>query len=127
MRTFSFEKLEVWQESISLTKMIYHLTKKFPSEEKFGLISQLRRATVSVASNLAEGTSRKTNKDKAHFTTIAFSSSMEVLNQLIISKELLFISNKDYNLARVKIEKISNMLNALRKSQLSKTNKRINE
>jgi hypothetical protein len=52
---------------------------------------------------------------------------MEVLNQLIISKELLFISNKDYNLARVKIEKISNMLNALRKSQLSKTNKRINE
>ena len=127
MRTFSFEKLEVWQESISLTKMIYHLTKKFPSEEKFGLISQLRRASVSVASNLAEGTSRKTNKDKARFTTIAFSSSMEVLNQLIISKELLFISNKDYNLARVKIEKISNMLNALRKSQLSKTNKRINE
>ena len=127
MRTFSFEKLEVWQESISLTKMIYNLTKKFPSEEKFGLISQLRRATVSVASNLAEGTSRKTNKDKAYFTTIAFSSSMEVLNQLIISKELLFISNKDYNLARIKIEKISNMLNALRKSQLSKTNKRINE
>lgn len=127
MRTFSFEKLEVWQERISLTKMIYHLTKKFPSEEKFGLISQLRRASVSVASNLAEGTSRKTNKDKARFTTIAFSSSMEVLNQLIISKELLFISNKDYNLARVKIEKISNMLNALRKSQLSKTNKRINE
>ncbi len=119
MKIYSFEKLTVWQESKELVKDIYRLTKEFPSEEKFGLISQLRRASVSIASNLAEGTSRKTNKDKAHFTTIAFSSAMEVLNQIIISKELNFISEKDYILVREKLEKISNMLNALRKSQLN--------
>lgn len=118
MKTYSFEKLTVWQESKELVKDIYRLTKDFPSEEKFGLISQLRRASVSIASNLAEGKSRKTNKDKAHFTTISFSSAMEVLNQIIISKELNFISEKDYILVREKLEKISNMLNALRNSQL---------
>ena len=116
--TFICKKLTVWQESKELVKDIYRLTKDFPSEEKFGLISQLRRASISIASNLAERTSRKTNKDKAHFTTISFSSAMEVLNQIIISKELNFISEKDYILVREKLEKISNMLNALRNSQL---------
>ena len=96
------------------------ITQNFPSEEKFGLINQLRRASVSVASNLAEGTSRNTNKDKAHFTTMAFSSLMEVLNQIIIAKELGFIEEKDYQKIRTEIEKISNKLNALRKSQLNK-------
>lgn len=118
MKIYSFEKLVVWQESKNLVKDIYRLTKDFPSEEKFGLISQLRRASVSIASNLAEGTSRKTNKDKAHFTTIAFSSAMEVLNQIIISKELNFIPEKDYILVREKLEKTTNMLNALRNAQL---------
>lgn len=94
-------------------------TQKFPSEEKFGLTNQLRRASVSIASNLAEGTSRKTNKDKAHFTTIAFSSLMEVLNQIIISKELNFIDENNYQVIRIEIEKNSNKLNALRKSQLN--------
>jgi len=118
MYVFSFEKLNVWKESILLVKNIYRLTKNFPSEEKFGLTSQLRRATVSISSNIAEGTSRSTNKDKAHFTTISFSSTMEVLNQLIIAKELEFISEEDYTETRAQIYKISNMLNALRKTQL---------
>ena len=82
---FSFEKLHVWIDSKELIKLIYIITKDFPNEEKFGLTSQLRRASVSIASNLAEGTSRKTNKDKAHFTTLSFSSLMEVLNQIIIA------------------------------------------
>ena len=120
MKTYSFEKLEVWKEAIELVKSIYKITGTFPSEEKFGLISQLRRASVSIASNLSEGTSRNTNKDKAHFTTMSFSSAMEVLNQLIISKELNFISENDYILVRNKIEKITNMLNALRNSQLNR-------
>ena len=119
MYRFSFEKLEVWKESVDFTKSIYLLTNTFPENEKFGLISQLRRASVSIASNLAEGTSRNTNKDKAHFTTLAFSSLMEVLNQLIISKELNFISEADFNKLRENIVKISNMLNALRKAQLN--------
>ncbi|PHR73703.1 MAG: four helix bundle protein [Lutibacter sp.] len=118
MYVFSFEKLNVWKESILLVKSIYRLTKGFPSEEKFGLTSQLRRATVSISSNIAEGTSRNTNKDKAHFTTISYSSTMEVLNQLIIAKELEFISKEDYIETRTQIYKISNMLNALRKAQL---------
>ena len=108
---FSFEKLEVWKESVALTKLIYSVTSEFPEHEKFGLISQLRRASISISSNLAEGTSRATNKDRAHFTTMAFSSLMEVLNQLIISKELNFISEEVYIKLREDIGKISNMLN----------------
>lgn len=118
--TFSFEKLNVWMESKQLVKLIYTVTKEFPTEEKFGLTSQLRRASVSIASNLAEGTSRNTNNDKAHFTTLSFSSLMEVLNQIIIARELNFIEEKNYHLLRTEIEKISNKLNALRKSQLDK-------
>ena len=118
IHVFSFEKLEVWKESILLVKTIYKLSDTFPSTEKFGLISQLRRASISISSNLAEGTSRSTDKDKAHFSTMAYSSTMEVLNQLMISKELNFINDKDYLEIRKQIYKISNMLNALRKSQL---------
>ena len=116
---FSFEKLNVWVDSKELIKLIYTITKDFPNEEKFGLTSQLRRASVSIASNLAEGTSRNTNKDKAHFTTMSFSSLMEVLNQIIIARELNFINEKDYQTLRAEIEKISNKLNALRKAQLN--------
>lgn len=118
MHLYSFEKLEVWKESIKLVKTIYVLTNNFPENEKFGLVSQLRRATISISSNLAEGTSRSTDKDKAHYTTMAYSSTMEILNQLIISKELNFIDEKNYLETREHIYKISNMLNALRKSQL---------
>jgi four helix bundle protein len=116
---YSFEKLNVWIDSKELVKLIYSVTGKFPEEEKFGLISQIRRATISIASNLAEGTSRTTKKDKAHYTTIAFSSSMEVLNQIIISRELNYISLEDYGIIRKQIEKVSNKLNSLRNSQLN--------
>lgn len=77
---FSFEKLNVWIDLKELVKLIYLVTKYFPNEEKFELTNQLRRASISVASNLAEGTSQKTNKDKSHFTTLSFSSLMKVLN-----------------------------------------------
>jgi four helix bundle protein len=117
---FSFEKLNVWIDSKELVKIIYTVTRKFPSEERFGLTSQLRRASISVASNLAEGTSRKTNKDKAHFSTISYSSLMEVLNQIIIAKELDFLETNEYLIIRTQIEKVANKLNALRNSQLNK-------
>lgn len=116
---FSFEKLNVWIDSKELVKMIYTVTRKFPDEEKFGLTSQLRGSSISIASNLAEGSSRTTNKDKAYFSTIAFSSLMEVLNQVIIAKELEYILETDYLDLRSQIEKISNKLNALRKTQLN--------
>jgi four helix bundle protein len=116
---FAFEKLNVWIDSKELVKLIYKLTHTFPDNEKFGLTSQLRRASVSVSSNIAEGSSRKTKKDKAYFTTIAYSSLMEVLNQIIIAKELSFVSHENYLKVREYVGKISNKLNALRKSQLN--------
>ncbi len=122
MYLFSFEKLVVWKEAVNLAKSVYIITKKFPDEEKFGLVSQLRRASVSISSNLAEGTSRMTAKDKAHFTTIAYTSTMEVLNQIILSMELNYISNNEYLDLRKDIYKITNMLNALRKVQISNIN-----
>ena len=118
MYRFSFEKLDVWKESALLVKKIYKITDSFPTSEKYGLISQLRRASISISSNLAEGTSRNTNKDKAYFSTITYSSTMEVLNQLILAKELNFFLEDDYLDLRNQIYKISNMINALRKYQL---------
>ena len=96
MFIYSFEKLEVWIESKNFTKSIYLVTSKFPETEKYGLISQLRRASISICSNIAEGSARKSFKDKAHFTTMAFSSAVEVLNQLIICCELDFMSENEY-------------------------------
>ncbi|MDI1317285.1 four helix bundle protein [Flavobacterium sp.] len=96
MYIFSFEKLEVWIEAKNFSKTIYAITSKFPETEKFGLISQLRRASISIASNMAEGSARKSFKDKAHFTSMAFSSAVEVLNQFILSFELTFVTETDY-------------------------------
>lgn len=117
--TYSFEKLEVWKESKELCILIYKLTESFPENEKFSLVSQLRRASISISSNIAEGSGRNSNKDKAHFTNIAFSSAIEVLNQIIISQELNFIKNEDYIKIRSKIESITNKLNSLRNYQNS--------
>ena len=110
MYVYSFEKLEVWVEAKELSKVIYIVTKDFPSDEKFGLTSQLRRASISICSNIAEGSARKTNKDKAHFTTMAFSSAVEVLNQVIITEELGFITKEQYSSIRKQIESIANKL-----------------
>jgi hypothetical protein len=82
--TFSFEKLEVWKESRTLVRLIYLQTNSFSSEEKFGLTSQLRRAAISVGSNIAEGAGRETVKNQCQFYVMAYGSLMEVLNQLII-------------------------------------------
>ncbi len=117
MFIFAFEKLEVWQESRLLVKEIYSITEQFPEKEKYGLISQIKRASVSVSSNLAEGASRTSLKDQAHFYQIAYSSLIEVLNQLILSVDLTFLSVEEYHKLRLHIEKISNQLNALRNAR----------
>jgi len=96
MCKYSFEKLSVWFEAKELTKLIYLLVKKFPDDEKIGVSSQLKRASISICSNIAKGFLRKTNKDKAHYTTMAFSSAAEVLNQIIIYYELEFITETEY-------------------------------
>jgi four helix bundle protein len=121
MYVFSFEKLEVWIEAKEFSKTIYTVTSNFPETEKFGLISQLRRASISIASNIAEGSARKSFKDKANFTTMAFGSAVEVLNQIIISFELHFISEIDYLKLREMLESINNKLNSLRNYQIDKS------
>lgn len=118
MYTFYFEKLEVWKDAIQLIKEIYRLTLNFPDEEKFGIISQIRRAAVSISTNLSEGSGRMTSKDQANFTTNAYSSLMEVLNLLLVSLELSYVEEKKYLELRESIEMIANKLNALRNSQL---------
>ena len=114
MHTYAFEKLEVWQNAKELVVSIYKITSKFPVEEKFGMINQIRRASLAIASNIAEGSGRKTIKDQSHFYHIAYSSALEVLNQLIISNELNFLTLSDLNECRMQIEKITNKLNRLR-------------
>ena len=118
MHYYSFEKLDVWRLSRELTADIYRLTKAFPKDEMFGLSSQIRRASISVASNIAEGTSRTSGKDKAHFSVIAYSSLMEVLNQVIIACDLEYISQEDSDSLRIKVNEISNKLIALKNAQM---------
>lgn len=116
--TYGFEKLEVWKKSKDLATKLYTVTSSFPQEEKFGIVSQIRRAAVSVASNIAEGSSRSSTKDQAHFSQIAYGSLMEVLCQITIAHELGFLSNENLADLRDRIEEISRMLNSLRKFQL---------
>ncbi|RLD49596.1 MAG: four helix bundle protein, partial [Bacteroidetes bacterium] len=118
MREFSFEKLEVWQISRKFTKEIYRISSVFPDEEKFGLTSQIRRAVVSVSSNIAEGSSRRSGIEQARYTEIAYGSLLEVLNQLILAGDLNFISENEINVQRPVIEELVNKLYKLRLSQL---------
>lgn len=119
MKTFSFKKLKVWQKSKKMSKTIYKTTTGFPYEEKFGITSQMRRCSVSISSNIAEGTGRHGKKDKTLFTEIAYGSSLELLNQVIISYELDFLQENQHNTTRNSIEKITKMLDGLYKSQLN--------
>jgi len=123
MKLYSFEKLDVWQRSRVLVFMIYKLTKTYPKDERFGLVSQLRRASVSVSSNLAEGSGRASFKEQARFSEISFGSLIEVLNQLILSNDLEYLSEDELKEFRVIIEEIGNKINSLKQSQLSRYNK----
>ena len=117
MKTYSFEKLECWQHARELVTWVYKITASFPAGEKYGIVNQMRRAALSIASNLAEGSSRISAKDQSHFSTIAYSSSIELLNQLIISNDLGFLSGELLLEGRVQIEKQTMLISYLRKSQ----------
>jgi four helix bundle protein len=119
MYIYSFEKLEVWKLSKSVCVDIYQLTNKFPSEERFGMVAQMRRASISIASNISEGSSRMTSKDQAHFYTMPYSSAIELLNQLIISEALFFIYSQDLIQARLNLEPITRGISKLREFALN--------
>jgi four helix bundle protein len=92
----NFRKLNVWVESIELTTSIFQAVKQFPDYEKYGLISQLTRSAVSVPSNIAEGCSRKSNKVFANFLEIGLGSAFELETQLIISNNIEYLKNKEF-------------------------------
>ena len=118
MYQYGFEKLKVWQNSRKLAISVYKITAAFPDSERFGLVNQMQRSAVSVSSNIAEGSSRTSSKDQAHFYQLAYSSLMELLNQCIISTDLEFLSDTALEEIRIEIEEISRMLNSLRRSKL---------
>lgn len=117
---FPHEKLEVWQLSRNLAKRIYELTAGFPKAEQFGLVNQLRRASVSVMSNLAEGSGRTGARDQSHFSQMAYGSLLELDAQLQLSKDLGFLSEAGYYEVREEISRLANKISALRSSQLKR-------
>ena len=118
--SFAYRKLIVYQKSRSYVKSIYLLTKEYPAEERFALCNQLRRAAVSITSNIAEGLSRFSDKDKVHFLEIAFGSLHETMSQLEISLDLDYISLEDFNNMERQVLDISKMLSGLRKTYQSR-------
>jgi len=112
----SFTDLIAWKESHKLVLQIYRITKLFPTEEKFGLIDQMKRCGVSISSNIAEGFSRKTKKEKAQFFYMALGSLTELQNQLLISRDLTYIDNKTFTKLVEQTVTISKLINGLVKS-----------
>lgn len=111
---FSFEKLEVWQNTMDMSVEIYRLTTLFPKTEQFLLTDQIRRAISAVPANIAEGNSRNTGKDTAHFLSIAYSSLMETMNHLILAQKLGYIDEQFLQDFRLKTEKAAAQISALR-------------
>src|SRR5207244_689769 len=117
---YPFEKLRVWQAARDLSKAVYLITGKFPQRELYGLVSQCNRAAISVAANLAEGSSRRSRKDQAHFSEIAYGSLMELACLLILSRDLGILPDASEQDLRSSIEQLSPQLNALHRSQRSR-------
>ena len=116
-KTYHFEKLEVWRQSRKVVVAVYKLLNKFPTEERFGLCDQLRRAAISVPSNIAEGISRIAVKETMHFLEIAFGSLMEVYCQLQIAVDLGYMTEDDFDQIKPLIQSTSKMLNGLHKAK----------
>jgi len=113
---FPFEKLEVWQKAIDFADRVYRLSRAFPDDERFGLTSQMRRAAVSIASNIAEGSARYSRDDFARFIEIAMGSLFEVVTQATIGRRQGFLSESDHRQLYEAAETQGRMLSGLRRS-----------
>ncbi len=118
----SYKDLIVWQKAITLVTHIYALTKKFPADERFGVVSQLNRAAVSIPANIAEGWGRESSKNFLQFLRTARGSVMEVQTFLIISKNLTYITEHEFESHNLKIEEVGKILQGLIKSVNEKIN-----
>jgi four helix bundle protein len=107
------EKLDVWKKAIDFVIDVYKITEDFPKEEKFGLTSQIRRAAVSIAANIAEGAGRKSTKEFLNFLSIAQGSASEVGTELLISQRLNFLTEKDFQSLSVNLDEIGRMITGL--------------
>ena len=115
----SFTDLRAWQEGHKIVLMVYKETKNFPKEEQFGLTNQLRRASVSITSNISEGFSRNSGKEKAQFYSMALGSLTESQNQLLIAKDLGYISTENFKNIADQTVTVSKLINGLIKSSVS--------
>jgi four helix bundle protein len=122
---FNFEKLDVWRNAIDFADLIHNETRAFPVEERFGLTHQLRRAAVSVSSNIAEGSSRSSKSDFARFTEIAAGSIFEVVSQAFVARRQNFVCEDQFRRIYAAAEELSRMLSGLRKSLLSTLNSQL--
>ena len=109
----SYKELRVWQKAVNLVQEVYQVTQSFPKEEMYGLTSQMRRAAVSIPSNIAEGWGRNSTKEYIRFLAIARGSLMELETQLIISEKLNYLHSQTLSTLSQEIQKISRMLSGL--------------
>ena len=115
---FSYERLRVWQKAVDFAKLVYQVTKDFPRDEVFGLTSQMRRASVSVAANIAEGSSRSTGKDRARFVEIAYGSLCELATLFHIANSQDMVTQQQLEVARMDIAEMCRMLSGLKRANL---------
>ena len=113
---YSFEKLKVWQEAKKLVVDVYHLLDRFPKFEKYALCDQIRRAIISVPSNIAGGSGRRSLKEQIHFLEIAYGSLMETYNQLLIAIDLTYIKEESVEAIKPSIDAVAKMINGLSNS-----------
>ena len=116
MEVFGYRNLIVYQKAKEVVKRSHKLLKQFPSDERYALCDQLRRATVSITSNIAEGVNRYSVKDKIHFLEISYGSLMEVSSQFEIAEELGYITANDRLSMDILIEEVARLLSGLQKS-----------
>ena len=126
-KTSTYKDLIVWQKSIQLITDIYALTKTFPMDERFGIVSQINRAVISIPSNIAEGWGRELSKNYLQFLRISRGSLMETETLILIAKNLDYINEKDFYQINVKIEEVGKILQGLIKSIQHKTKLTKNE
>lgn len=117
---FNYERLTLWQKARVLVKDVYVLTNRFPPEEKYALTGQIRRAVVSVASNIAEGAGRFSEREKLHFLSVAYGSLTEVSCQLTLASDLGLVENEKFGEMRMQIEELARIMSGYRESILRK-------
>jgi four helix bundle protein len=117
----NFEKLVFWQKSIAFAKKIYLTSQKISSDEKYGLISQMKRSAISIPSNIAEGSGRNSDKEFNHFLAISLGSAFEIQTQLILSKELELLDDVTFNELIADVSEIQKMIYSFKNNLLKKS------